>query len=354
MSMTMTLTVLLITEGTLRMRLGPPPPPVNVFQVKGVVDTYLHQSDDMVQTTYQLIEPIAPFPLVAEEPRVVVLGGSSVHIGDGGVPGPLEFPSLLDAMLPAEVLNLGAPGIDSHDIAPLVQELAELDVDVLVLYTGHNDLGNALFQERYGDFIGQRSAAVLPYLERLQIFCQLRRLLTSTDGEASRTTLHDSDRSASRVEQRAVAIRFFSANLAQVVWQCQQTGIALVLVVPASDLLRAPSHAPCEDDAVCPQQLWSRAQRMLGYDPTTAGELLRAARDADAVAVRAPTAMEDAIRELGSEPGVLIVDASALLPREEGVDAPSSSFFRDHIHFSIEGHQAMAELLAEPIRSVLP
>jgi hypothetical protein len=224
-----------------------------------------------------------------------------------------------------------------------------------VVYTGHNDLGNAMFQDRYGDFIGSGSAAVLPWLERLQIFCQLRRMLSPIDGR--RSSAPGGNRGGGdagmTVARREVAIRFFAANLGRIVWRCQQVGIPLVVVVPASDLLREPSRAPCQQGEDCPRQLWEQGRQLINTDPVGAGAALRAARDIDSVAVRAPTAMEEAVRALAGQPGVTVVDAAASLPRESGVDAPKSSFFRDHIHFSAEGHRAMADLLAQPIQDAI-
>ena len=80
----------------MRLLLGPPPPPVAVFAVKGEVETYLSIAEGKAETTYQLYEPIAPFSVSA--PAVAVLGGSSVHVGQGSQETSQEFPALLEGL----------------------------------------------------------------------------------------------------------------------------------------------------------------------------------------------------------------------------------------------------------------
>ena len=41
--------------------------------------------------------------------------------------------------------------MDTVSIGAILDDVLSLDPDVLVLYTGHNELGNAVFTGRYGD-----------------------------------------------------------------------------------------------------------------------------------------------------------------------------------------------------------
>ena len=352
--------VLLGVEVGLRLLLGPPPPPVRVFQVLGEVETYLKvDAQGLVSTQHQLQAAISPFP--AKRPdsraRVAVLGGSSVHVGDGYVPYTSEFASLLSSGLGIYVYNLGAPGLDTFDHVSITEELSAVDLDAVIVYAGHNDLGNALFQERYGDAVGRLSVVLLPWLERSQLFSQLRRALLRPDGTSSSALQGRQKKTSGRAEldteRRAVAARYYAANLERIRWLCRQQGKALILVVPVSDLSRQMSPIPCEEGRPCASTLWWQGQQLAFRDPQGAAALLRQARDADIISMRTSSEMEATVRAFAGKAGVSVVDAPALLPRQPGIDAPASMLFNDTIHFSVQGHQAMAQAIAPTLQQVL-
>lgn len=335
--------MLMLAEAVLRGLLGPPPPPVTVLHRRGQVDHYIEIHGETAEAAYQVLEPIGPFALRSAGPRIAVLGGSSVHVGGGGLPVAAEAASRLAEALDIEVLNLGMPGLDSHDLVEIVGELAPAGLDALVVYTGHNDLGNTLFQGRYTGRLGDAEARVLSALEHLQIFCQLRRAVAATEGHTEEET--GGPQMQMTAAQRDAAIRYFAANMRRIVWLAQRQGRPLVLVVPASDLTRRPSHR-CPEPP-CAAALWEQARQ------TGDADYLRQARDRDVVAIRAPSAVEDIVRSLAGEPGVTVVDAAAELPRDARFDAPDRRLFIDPVHFSERGNQALADLLAPAVREVL-
>ena len=81
--------------------------------------------------------------------QIAIFGGSSVHGGSIGVSSSNEFAGILNKRLPIQVNNFGAPSLDSHDILRISKELIEFSSTGWVLYTGHNDFGNAFFLQRY-------------------------------------------------------------------------------------------------------------------------------------------------------------------------------------------------------------
>ncbi|MFT5681754.1 MAG: lysophospholipase L1-like esterase [Myxococcota bacterium] len=346
---------LAIVEGGLRIMLGPPPPPVSVFQVRGDVETYLELSQETASPTYQLMEKTPPFSRT--DGGAAVLGGSSVHVGGKHVKTPDEFASLLSDRLGVPFHNLGAPGLDSFDLTSIVDELSAVELDLLVVYTGHNDLGNVMFQQRYGDLVGGLSASMLPVLEQTQMFSQLRRALSPPAGTAhpKKPSTIRRDRSLRpTAAQHRVAVRFFTANLKHIVWACQRRGLPLILVVPASDLLAPPVRDPCETNAPCAKALWlsgtqasqrGQAEKSLG--------LLRRARDLDPATVRASGSIEAAVRSFADAPGVTVIDAAADLPRMDGTLVPHRGLFEDAIHLSLKGHVALTDLIEPAARSVL-
>ena len=96
------------------------------------------------------------------------------------------------------------------------------------------------------------------------------------------------------------------------------------------------------------------AEAAAAEDPAEARALYERARDLDTVPIRAPTVAIERIRALALAEGVVLVDAAADLPREEGLDVAASSLFMDPVHFTAAGHLALAELIGEHLRPLLP
>ena len=109
-------------------------------------ENWLAQDGQQIRTTYQgefALHSFAPFP-PGTRPRIVWLGGSSIR---GGTLPDLEAPSVMERANRSENLNLAAPGLDSRHFLQMLPEVLSLRPQVIVVYTGHNDRGNAVFQK---------------------------------------------------------------------------------------------------------------------------------------------------------------------------------------------------------------
>lgn len=341
-------------EGALRVALGPPPPPVRVFGALGERDHWFEEQDGTAKPTY-LPSPDWEVPRYAiswEGPRVAVLGASSVRLGSG-LHISQEFPALLEQRLGVPVLNLGSPGLDSFDLAAIAEEIADWDLSVLVVYEGHNDLGNTYFQQRYGDASASRRIRLRAALEHLQIFARLNRLFAPTEGTA-REQLDPSEQifPSLTADQRATARAYFMANLRRITWLAHRRGMGVVLVTPASRLDDPPLHNGCVDGR-CAQDAFLEARQLVNHDPIAATRLLEEARDRDGLSMRATSAMTSAVREVAANERVWLVDAAADLPRDAHLPIAASWLFSDILHFSESGHQAMAALIEPAVRDAL-
>ena len=107
---------------------------------------------------------------------------------------------------------------------------------------------------------------------------------------------------------------------------------------------RLPPDAPCSM-APCAGELWQEGAALQSTDPERAEELMRQAYDASLPSSRATTAIQDIVRDAASRDAVLLVDTDRALLHGRVTD-PAASLFTDGLHFSPEGHAAMAELLA--------
>lgn len=346
--------ILLTLEGLSRAIYGPPPPPTRVFEAIGTRDTYFVKTrSGHFRPAYQ--RPNAGRPFTAEGAnRVAFLGGSSVHDGTPGVVFSGEFPGILGRDLGVTGLNLATPGLDSFDLVALVKELDPVELDALVVYAGHNDIGNTLFKERYVDTHGVVSATLLPVFQRSRLYLALDRTLRWPGGPKigdsagdSRMTLELPPLDAAR---RSELHTRFDENINQIVDLCAERSLPLVLVVPVSDLPSGVVASPCEDDG-CLQRLMEVAEGMRASDPAGAAELYREARDGEVRPLRATSEIEESIRRHAGTDGVWVVDAPVGLPQSRGL--PSPSLFFDFIHFNADGHEAMAELIEPTLRDAL-
>lgn len=340
-------------EGLLRLALGPPPPPVRVFNALGDHERWLVEQDGKVSTTYVDIQPPEPFPAAWDGPRCAVHGGSSVHAGTPSLPSSGEFPALIGRELGIPVINLGSPGLDTFDHRAITEEMLAWPWTCMIVYAGHNDFGNAFFQARYGDLLSGVGARTRAGLEHFQLFVQLHRLLAPVEG-LPRTVMGRGGPDQHLIDDTRwwAALRYLEANARRMVWLAKQKGVRTIIVSPVSDVLEVPGQQDCAGPD-CAAEVYRQAVAASRTDGAQAAALLRRARDLDRVALRAPTAAQEAFRRVAEEEGATFVDAEALLPQEPGVPVPAQRLFVDGVHFSAEGHQAMARVLAPVVRQVV-
>lgn len=335
-------------EGLLRLTLGPPPTPVAVTRAFAEQEHYFEREGDRVRSTYQ--RPSTPaFEAASAEPRVAVLGASSVH--GGGAETPLaanadcwkrEFPALMGEATGLPVLNLGTAGAASGDLLAVLSQTDDIAFDVLVVYTGHCDVGNAYFERKYAGVLGL-TVRSHPLLERLQLFVQYRRLLAPIQGR-----VQDDESSASRTALTAAEIdlihRDLRANLGAIVSHCENRGTDLVMVTPVCDLTFPPVYGSGESGAET-YDLWSRGMDLRPTDPAGAARLLEQARDRSIRPTRAFTSVEHIVHEVAQQRDVTLVDARSQLPADPHGSVLAPWLFIDELHFSERGHAAMAALL---------
>lgn len=338
--------VLVLTGAELMLRsvLGPPPPPVAVYSGLQPHEHYFSVEDGMVTADYQSRDPLPSWPAQVDHPRAAVIGGSSVHERSAGILAAGQFPALLEARTGIDTLNLGSPALDSHDLVRLVAELLAFPPDVLVVYTGHNDFGNTYFNQRYGNLTSGLSARAQAGMEQLQLFCQLRRLVTPALQATSAGLSTNIQGKPISQTQRWAAVRYLEANLRRIIWMSRRADVPVILVTPVSALNRPPAALQCVGSGPCAMTLWRAARQEA--DPVQAEALMRQARDHDGIPMRAPAMAIESIRRVASEEGVSLIDAEQLLPRHQGLNIPADDLFHDHVHFSAAGHAAMAALIA--------
>lgn len=167
------LTIFLSIEGSLRYIQGPLAPSVLVYSSVGNFTKWFDVRKGFARPVYKV--NARNFPIQSSKSRMAFLGGSTVHGGSPTVLLQQEFPYLVGKNLSKEVMNLARPSIDSHDILQIAEELIQFDFDHWVVYTGHNDFGNAYFFQRYKTWNAGVEAKTRSWLSSLHIYNLLKK-----------------------------------------------------------------------------------------------------------------------------------------------------------------------------------
>jgi tetratricopeptide (TPR) repeat protein len=338
--------------------------------------------------------------------RIFCLGGSTTY----GRPYDDEtsFCGWLRAFLPAfdgsrrwEVVNAGGISYASYRVARLMEELAQYEPDLFLVYSGHNEF---LERRTYGEIIDTPRAVsgLVALASRTRLFTTLRAALDSTRGAAPDAvalgeeveTVLDSwlgPESYERDdEQRRRVLDHYEFNLHRMTEISGSAGALTILVTPASNLRDCepfrglPSDSLSPADAGRTRQLLSQADHALqAGDPATAADLLRQAiaidgrqaalhyrlgralyelgrfedagaalrraREEDVCPLRALGPMVTTVRRVAAATDVSLVDYEALMARRSARGIPGSELFLDHVHPTIEGNRLLALAILETL-----
>ncbi|MBU2488410.1 MAG: tetratricopeptide repeat protein [Proteobacteria bacterium] len=351
-----------------------------------------------------------PFRLAKKAPgtvRVFLLGGSAAN----GVPDPafgmarfLEI--LFSRQYPGvrfEVVNAAVPTFNSNALLPISRAiLRDLEPDLLVLYTGNNEVISA-----YGlrSPVGHSQALVRIHQVLVssrvgQLVQAMRRKFfnRSPGSPAGRQAFEEALLSAARLslsDPRLEAIRrLFAQNLGDVIEPAREAGVGVVLGAPGcnlgdnapfasapgagvgGDFIKAMDLAMEESAGLADQGETRKAALVLeaavkldpdfaelryrsGKSWEQAGEYglaleeYKAARDADALRNRTDSGMLVIIRKAAG-PGAALADAERAMEEASPNGIPGDNLFFDHVHMRVSGNYLAARSVFEAARDLLP
>lgn len=326
--------------------------------------------------------------------RVAVVGESSVE----GFPFPrnLTAVSFLEAYLqalhpgkPIEVLNLGVTAVASYPVRVVAeQSLETLDLDLLVIYTGHNEFygasGVASTQSSMLRFGGRDGSYVL---RGTGIYQAVERAIGGAAEKSFkrpdnlRINLIEEMAAIKRIEPQgalhAKAAKVLEANLRAMIGAARRHSVPVVVCTLASnekDLRPVQTYGDNADevakealalldgtDAMAKVDALGEAHPLNAMVPWVRATLLeregrrdealaefRRARDLDAMPWRATTAINETIRNTARSEGALLVDAEEAFRGEAG-GAVGWDLMADHLHPSLEGQGLLAETIARAV-----
>jgi Flp pilus assembly protein TadD len=303
-----------------------------------------------------------------------------------------------------EVVNAGGVSYASYRVALLMEELANYEPDLFVVYSGHNEF---LEERTYRDLIEMPEAlrGLGGLAARTRIHTAVTGLLnpsapTETDQGTTTvlaaevtTRLDDSigpDAYERDPELQEAILAHYRYNLARMVDIARAAGAEAVLAVPASNLADcAPFKGQhgAEIDAGT-RQAWSDAVRRtrealsdedidaalaasaeaVALDPVQAeGLFLRGralladgrvdearsafeqARDEDVCPLRFLGAMDPIVRQVAADRDAPLADVAQRVDAASEAGIPGRSLFLDHVHPTIQGNRLVAETFLDTL-----
>lgn len=333
--------------------------------------------------------------------RVFALGGSTTFGTYVGAEA--AFPEVLEQELAAlapgrsvEVINLGCAGWASDRVANLVPRLLAFAPDLLIVYSGHNEM--LVGDVGAGPALGPAARLRVALLRSSALFAWLDHALASTLRAAETEVLREEALALEAgnaltfdpwnvppAERRppddgflARAAAAYAGNLTAIAEACEAAGVPLLLALPISNLLYPPvigaaradaarfeaameagSAALAEgrsrraarrfEEALALAPRHARAHHQLGLalldtQPERARAELERARDLDVRTHRMPGLLEETLIGVAEARGVPWVDLRPVF--HERLDLASSRrLFLDHVHPTAYGHGRIADAL---------
>ncbi len=337
-------------------------------------------------------------PRPADTYRIVFFGASTVE----GFPyyTELAFPrqvqQLLSAQMPhrrIEVLNAAIVGINSFALSDFVPRALQAEPDLIVIYAGHNEF--------YGPGgVGSTATSapalygVTSQLRRWRLFQTLRKALRGTQPPKPLLEALPKDLEIRwDSPQVQAAERYYRQHLTNIAQAAEKEHVALLFCSVASNLsaqapVRSiPNPALSALQAKNRDRLLENARGLLDQqDPATAlrvveqaGELdpeyalvayrraecltalgnpaearvqYSLARDRDGCRFRAPSSFAQIVRQVATaadRQNCHFLDLEQFLADRSQEAAPGRDFFLEHVHFNFEGHQVVAQAVAQAI-----
>ncbi|HUF08363.1 MAG TPA: hypothetical protein VMO47_03515 [Rhodothermales bacterium] len=302
---------------------------------------------------------VAPDVFLAHKPdsslRIFVLGGSST----AGYPYMFysSFPAQLQRKLDrrffdlqVEVVNLGMTAVNSYTLWDLRNAVVDEEPDAILIYAGHNEF--------YGAFGAGSTMYALGnkvWLKRLLLHLKNSVLFRRID-DAIRGSVDQPDQYvATRTMMSRLAgeqeIAFgddvytdgivqLESNLNDFVETFERAGIPVFLSTITSNLRDQP---PFGADSTAADE-YSRGLQLAAQGQfAQARDAFALARDYDTIRFRAPSAINEYIREIALLRGATLVDCEARIRGQSENGVEGDDWFVDHLHLSAGGYGLIAD-----------
>lgn len=365
---------------------------------------YVQQGDSMTTAPAKTVwfnPQVFPRRKSAGAYRVFAVGGSTTygrpyedaHSFSGWL---RELAPLADPRREWEVINAGGVSYASYRVASVMEELANYEPDLFIVYTGHNEF---LERRTYSGLIDAPTAVLEAggVLSRTRIYAFGQSLLAPPQtrlpgaelaAEVDTALAHSvGPEDYFRDDQfREQVVGHYRYNLRRMVRIARDAGARILFVTPASNL-RSISPFKSQSGAGLTSQQRGRVSTLLaeaaGLDPREAlvrldeaieldpryaeshyarGHVLAElgrdteaklaftrALEEDVCPLRALPSMVEAVRDVAAETRAPLVDFKAYMERSSPGGIAGADRFLDHVHLTIDGYRELALLLVDAL-----
>ncbi|MCF8241992.1 MAG: tetratricopeptide repeat protein [Melioribacteraceae bacterium] len=300
--------------------------------------------------------------------RVFVLGGSSA----AGYPFmPLgSFSRYLEQRLQlvypdkkVEVVNISLTAVNSYTVKDFFNGIIDHDPDVVLIYAGHNEFYGALGVGSLESLGTSRMMVNLVLsLNDYKLTQFLRDIIQGTmslfadEKQQSGTLMSrmaDDQSIPLDSEKFNLGIEQFRGNISDVLELAEEKNIKIVLSTLPSNLKdQAPFISKEENNLPSAADIFKKAQTELAAgNCEEANKLFRYAKDLDMLRFRSPEKINTAIRELGEQFNIPVVDADSYLNEQSDCGIIGNNLMTDHLHPTLRGYQLIGKLFYETLYS---
>ena len=302
--------------------------------------------------------------------RVFALGASTLL----GFPNPAytSFPNFLQQMLadayPAreiEVVNCGVTAINSFVLREFVEEVAEHEPDLVVIYAGHNEfVGPYGAATPFARLSGNRSFIRLQILlQRAKTYYLLESLLHYA--AAALRPAAPAESFGVHLVQREIYLEdeahrqteaHYQRNMAEMIEVLREREVPVALCTLVSNLtgfypLRSQGPVPPPDAVPADYPQPAALHFAAGLAHQAAGDSAQAlaalvrARDLDGIHLRACSPFNRAIRALAAESGAILIDVEQAFATHAPAGLVGDELITEYLHPTVWGHYLIAQTI---------
>ena len=283
--------------------------------------------------------------------RIVIMGGSSVYLLEEELPVLKKnlSDSLADRYDNVEIINAGGISYGSHRLVILIQEFLQYEPDMVLLYTGHNELGEveqrdlvslrlfntqkAMSRSALVRFVRDRIIDI--YVARLRREREKGRRGNEEPLCAWRFVISPED-----IERRMKAFR---DNLSFIIGECKKQNVPLIIgSVPSNLLMVSETLGKREVRDLYKQEKYDQALALARRSLVEAEARYQASDVENGI-----------IRALAKEYDVPLADVEAAVIEAEPHQFPGETLFMDHCHLNAEGNVILRQTYEELVIDLL-
>ena len=258
-----------------------------------------------------------------------------------------------------EVINLGMAAINTYTILDLIDGVIEQKPDAIAIYTGHNEYYGAWGVGSTENIGNQRwlirfvmNAEKYKTVQMLRNFISYMMSVGSQEA-TSRKTLMESMVNDQLIPYQSdlfkAGIEQYSENMEIIVSKIRDANIPVVIGSLTSNIKdQKPFISQRIDSLPAASDIFSEANNLENKsDYQKAFQKYSYARNLDLLRFRAPSELNEVIRNLSAKYNIPLADVDSLFKINSANQLPADNLFIDHLHPNIAGYRLMGKLFLE-------